>query len=390
MKNIQVFKPFYRTEEIVDLVRQCCNEGWTGIGGKMTDFETAWKDYSGAQTCHFLNSATAGLHLAIMQLKMKYNWNGHDDWDTKDEIISTSITFISSNHAILYNGLKVVFADVDESGCIDPESLKERITSKTKAVLFVGLGGNIGKLHEIIKICKENNLKLIYDAAHSSGTKWVTTLKQVGCCRDGIDVSVFSGQAVKNLPVCDAGWICWNGDDAEEMDKQTRQLSWLGIDRSTDQRTQQKGSYKWHYNVVEVGYKYHGNAILGCFGLVGLKYLEKDNAYRRYLCDLYMHHLKYTNLKIITHSEECISSRHLFQILVEKRDETMLALNQYGIYPGVHYRSNINYPMYNYAKDTCSKAEYYSEHNISLPLHMHMTDSDVQYICDSLKNILKG
>jgi len=397
MKNIQVFKPFYRTSEILPLIEECCQNSWTGIGGKMTSFETAWKEYSGSQTCHLLNSATAGLHLAIMQLKMKYNWDGQDDWEVKDEIISTPLTFVSSNHAILYNGLKVVFADIDESGCLDPESVLEKITRKTKAVLFVGLGGNIGQLSKIRNICKEYNLKLIYDAAHSSGTKWATSgskwgiaLNNVGCCND-VDVSIFSGQAVKNAPFGgDSGWICWNGEDAEEMDKQTRQLAWLGIDKSTDQRTQQEGSYKWHYNVNKVGYKYHGNAIMGCFGLVSLKYLEHDNAYRRYLSDLYKHHLKYLNLKIVQHSEDCISSRHLFQILVDKRDEIMLALNQYGIFCGVHYRSNINYPMYDYAKGTCPKSDYYSDHNISLPMHMHLTPEDVKYICDSLKKIVGG
>ena len=381
MKNIQVFKPFFRTEEILDLIRQCCNESWTGIGGKMSTFESEWIKYSGAQTCHFLNSATAGLHLAILQLKKKYNW------DDSNTIISSPLTFVSSNHAILYNNLKPVFADIDDSGCLCPNSLKEKITSETKAVLFVGLGGNVGQLHEVSKICKENNLKLIFDAAHSAGTKWLPSLKQVGLCNN-IDVSVFSGQAVKNLPSADSGWICWNGDDAEEMDKKTRQLAWLGIDKSTDQRTQQQGSYKWHYDIPETGYKYHGNAIMGCFGLVGLKYLEQDNAYRRYLCDLYSQHLQDVNgITIVNHSKECLSSRHLFQILVEKRDEVMLALNQYGIYPGVHYRSNSNYSMY-HNQDACPKADYYSDHNISLPLHMFLTVEDVKYICDSLKSII--
>jgi dTDP-4-amino-4,6-dideoxygalactose transaminase len=296
------------------------------------------------------------------------------------------LTFISTNHAVLYNGLKVVFADVDESGCLDPKSVEERINKNTKAVLFVGLGGNVGQLEEISKICKTHNLKLIFDAAHCAGTKWLPSMKQVGLC-DNIDVSVFSGQAVKNLPTGgDSGWICWNGEDAEEMDKQTRQLAWLGIDKSTDQRSNSLGSYKWSYKVDSVGYKYHGNAIMGCFGLVGLKYLEQDNAYRRYLVEIYTQRLK-DKVKIVKHSDDCISSRHLFQILVEKRDEVMLALNQYGIYPGVHYNNNIDYLMYNYAEGTCPNADYYSKHNITLPLHMHLSVSDVEYVCDSLLSI---
>ena len=71
MKNIQVFKPFYRKQEILSLIEECLDAGWTGIGGKMTDFEKEWVVYSGAKTCHMLNSATSGLHLAAIQLKMK-------------------------------------------------------------------------------------------------------------------------------------------------------------------------------------------------------------------------------------------------------------------------------------------------------------------------------
>jgi len=391
MRSIQVFKPFYRTSEITKLIAECCNEGWTGIGGKMTDFEKAWMEYSGAKTCHMLNSATAGLHLAVMQLKMKYGWVGHDDWEMKDEIISTPITFVSTNHAVLYNDMKVVFADVDDSGCMDASSLIDRITSKTRAVIFVALGGNVGQLYKISQICREHGLKLILDAAHCSGSKWLPSLVQVGLCNN-INVAVFSGQAVKNLPTGgDSGWICWNGEDAEEMDKQTRQLAWLGIDKSTDQRTVQQGSYKWHYDIPKVGYKYHANAIAGCFGLVGLKYLEHDNAYRRYLCSVYDQYLgDVKGIKIVRHSEECMSSRHLYQILVDKRDEVMLALNQYGIYCGVHYRSNKKYAMYNYMelKETCPKAEYYSEHNITLPLHMHLTVDDVKYICKAIGEVI--
>lgn len=381
---IQVFKPFYRTNEILELVQSCCDIGWTGIGGKMLDFEEAWKEYSGAKTGHMVNSATAGLHLAIMQLKMKYGWKDGD------EIITTPLTFISSNHAILYNNLKPVFADIDRYGCLNYKSVESKITSKTRAILFVGLGGNSGKLLHFMYMDKrkDNNIKLILDAAHMSGSKWKDTNRQIGCNDKEIDVVVFSQQAVKNAPSFDSGLICWNGDDAEEMDEQTRKLSWLGISKSTYDRTTSKGNYKWYYDVPYLGYKYHGNAIAGCFGLVALKYLDQDNAYRRRLCDLYTDQLK-GKVEIVPTSSDCISSRHLFQILVDKRDEVMLALNQVDIFPGVHYRDNTIYPMYQYAKGTCPRAESFSNRTITLPLHLHMTEKDVMFVCEKLKEIVK-
>jgi dTDP-4-amino-4,6-dideoxygalactose transaminase len=380
---IQVLKPYYRTEEILDLIKECCDTGWTGIGGKTLEFENAWKSYSGAKTCHMLNSATSGLQLAVLQLKMKYGWIA------EDEIITTPLTFVSTNHAILYNNLKPVFADIDETGCLDPDQILLKKTDKTKAVMFVGLGGNVGNLKKVKEICKKENLKLILDAAHMGGTKWKDSGKVVGCDEDGIDVVVFSGQAVKNLPTSDSGWICWNGDDAEFLDDQTRKLSWLGINKDTFSRTTTQGSYKWYYDVPYLGFKFHANAVDGCFGLVGLKYLDQDNSYRRRLCEIYESELaNIDGLKIVNHNEECSSSRHLFQILIDKRDEVMMALGKYDIYCGVHYRDNTLYDMYNYADVNCPNSRIFSEKTISLPLHMSLTEKDVRFICDCLKKVL--
>jgi dTDP-4-amino-4,6-dideoxygalactose transaminase len=383
---IQVLKPYYRTEEILELIRECCDSGWTGIGGKMLDFEEAWKEYSGAKTCHMLNSATSGLDLAVKQLKMKHGWKDGD------KILTTPLTFVSSNHAILYNNLEPVFADVDAYGCLDFTHMKDKISKDPdiKAVMFVGLGGNIGHLELIKKELRGTDVKLILDAAHMAGTKWKKTNKQVGCDDPDISVTVFSGQAVKNLPTSDSGWICWNGDDAEEMDALTRKLSWLGIDKDTFSRSTAQGAYKWYYDVPHLGYKYHANAISGCFGLVGLKYLDKDNSYRRHLSSIYTERLLNEDLELVPIQGSCISSRHLFQILVENRDEVMMALSKYDIYCGVHYRTNTTYDIYDSGRGKCPYADEFSDKTISLPLHVHMTEKDVIYICDSLLEVLGG
>lgn len=381
MKNLQVLKPYYRTAEILEHIRECCETSWTGMGGKTLDFEKKWMAYSNAKTCHMLNSATSGLHLAILQLKEKYKW------DDDSEIITTPITFVSTNHAILYNNLKPVFADIDTYGCLCPDSVIDKINSKTKAIMFVGLGGNVGSLISIMEIAKKYNLSLILDAAHMSGTKWWDNNIQVGNNAE-IEVTIFSGQAVKNLPTCDSGWICWNGDDAVEMDKQSRELSWLGINKDTFSRSSSEGTYKWYYDVPQLGYKFHSNAVTASFALVGLDYLDKDNAYRRQLCDTYTNFLN-DDVTIVPESGAARSSRHLFQILVPERDKVILALNQCGIYPGVHYRDNTLYSMYNYAQGTCPYAEEFSNNTLTLPLNLHITETDIEFICSTLISILR-
>ena len=142
-KPVQLFVPQYRIEECLSEIRTCLETGWTGAGFKTIEFETAWKKYTGLPNCHFLSSATAGLHLAVKLLKIS---NG---WEDDAEIITTPLTFVSTNHAILYEQLTPIFADVDEYLCLDPKSVEKLITEKTKAVMFVGLGGNYGRLDEI-------------------------------------------------------------------------------------------------------------------------------------------------------------------------------------------------------------------------------------------------
>ena len=104
----------------------------------------------------------------------------------------------------MYERLKPIFADVDEFLCLDPKSIEERITPKTKAIMFVGMGGNAGKLREIKYICEKHNLKLILDAAHMSGTKIKNIFDGMGYSVEHVgkeaDVTIFSFQAVKNLP----------------------------------------------------------------------------------------------------------------------------------------------------------------------------------------------
>src|SRR5579871_2401018 len=212
MQPIQLFVPTFRIDETLEAIRECLEKGWTGLGFKTVQFEQAWKDYTGLPYAHFLGSATAGLHLAVAQQKAYYGWSDGD------EILTTPLTFVSTNHAILYERLTPVFADVDEYLCLDPKSVEARITPRTRAVIFVGMGGNPGQYDAIRDLCAARGLKLIFDAAHVTGTRLHG--RQIG---HDADVSVFSFQAVKNLPTSDSGMICWNN---AEFDADARKWSW--------------------------------------------------------------------------------------------------------------------------------------------------------------------
>ncbi len=376
--SIQLFKPKYEVEECLEEIRECLEKGWTGLGFKTVQFEEKWKQYTGLPFAHYLNSATAGLNLAVEILKEENGWNDGD------EVITTPITFVSTNHAIPKAGLKAVFADVDDTMCLNPKSIEERITEKTRAVIFVGIGGNTGHYCEVVNICEKYNLKLILDAAHMAGTRLNGAIPGKEA-----DVVVYSFQAVKNLPTADSGMICFKNGMLDEI---VRKKSWLGINKDTYTRTSNAGNYKWKYDVEYVGEKAHGNSVMAAIGLVQLRYLDRDNSYRRQVAKWYRDRFEQysADIKLVNIPQACESSSHLFQILVEKRDELMLELNANDIFPGVHYADNINYHMYSYAKGTCPYAEYVSEHVISLPMHLDLTYDDIQYICDKvIANVVK-
>ena len=372
MEAIHLFRPQYRVEEALAEIRECLEQGWTGAGQKTIQFEQAWHRYSGFAHAHFVNSGTSALHLALKLLREDRGWADGD------EVVTTPFTFVSTNHVILYERLKPVFADIDEYLCLDPASVESRITERTRAVCFVGIGGNIGRYRQVRDLCRARGLALILDGAHMAGT-WV------GSEHAGVDAdaAAFSFQAVKNLPTADAGVVCFARAD---LDQEVRRWSWLGIDKDTYTRSvEQPATYRWRYDVPHVGFKYHGNAVMAALGLVGLRYLEEDNGRRREIAGWYDEALQSVSaVRRIPQPGGFCSSRHLYQVLVDNRDEMILGLNRRGIFPGMHYADNTDYPMYRYAHGSCPRAQQAAAQILSLPMHLGLSRSHVERVVDAL------
>lgn len=378
MSTIQVLKPKFHIDECLEQVRECLEKGWTGSGFKTAEFEEKWKEYTGHPNACYLNSNTSGLHLAVNILKRRYGWQDGD------EIISTPITFVATNHAIMYEGLVPRFADVDEYLCLDPVDVEKKINEKTRAIAFVGYGGRVGQLKSIIELCKKHGLKLILDAAHMAGTRVNGVMPGTW---DGVDVTVYSFQAVKNLPTGDSGMICFA--DAS-MDKECRMVSWMGINKDTYSRSSSEGTYKWNYGVDYLGFKYNGNAIMAGIALAQLPYLDEENARRREMAAIYDQVFE-TNphIRIIRapHPQEC--SYHIYEIVVPDREALLSELARNDIYAGVHYRDNTEFSMYTYAHGTCPVAHEVTRHIITMPLHMYLTDDDVRRIAQIVNDFVK-
>lgn len=372
MKNIPLFAPTFDIETCLTEIRECLDIGWTGIGFKTIEFEKKFGEYIGKPYCHFVNSNTNGIHLLLEILKRTRKWNNND------EVISTALTFVSANHSILHAGLNPVFADIDETLCINCKTIEAKISERTRAVQYVPIGGNAADIENIAALCRERGLVLILDAAHAAGSK----LGERHLCNYA-DYSVFSYQAVKNLPTGDSGLIVLN---STEEDTLARQLSWCGINKDTYYRS--KDGYKWQYSVDEVGFKYHGNSIMAGIAIAQLAQLDNGNVRRREIAAAYREALKeLPQVRYLAHVNENESSHHLVQFFCQERNELIEFLGKNGIGSGVHYLPNTHYPMY--AEQRCPVAERLSEQIITLPIHLRLTDDDITYVADTIKEFYR-
>jgi dTDP-4-amino-4,6-dideoxygalactose transaminase len=367
-RNVQLFAPSFDIDACLLQVRECLEKGWTGIGFKTVEFEKRFCAYIGEPYGHFVNSNTNGVHLLLEMLKTTRGWQAGD------EVVSTAMTFVSTNHSILHAGLAPVFADVDASLCVTAESVRAVLTPRTRAVVFISIGGNSGEIEAVAALCKEKGLVMILDAAHACGARLHG--KHLSAYAD---YTVYSFQAVKNLPTGDSGLVTVRSAAEDEL---LRRLAWCGINKDTYSRS--KDGYKWLYDVDHVGFKYHGNAIMAGLALVSLDDIDASNARRREIAAMYRAALDgYLGLRYIPHANEAETSRHLVQFYAPERDKLINHLDSCGIGTGVHYRSNTRYPMY--AHLASPNAEAFDQQIISLPLHLRLTNDDIDYVIGHIK-----
>jgi len=367
---MQLFRPTYEVDECVDAIRKVLTSGWTGPGPECKRFEKSWCRWIGAKNVHFLNSATAALHIALRLL----------DLPTGSRVLTTPLTFVSTNAVILYEHCEPVFVDINEQDLsIDSNDFMKKSEKNVKAAIWVHYGGQVSRHFEKIRkngFCK--TIPLIEDCAHASGAFYSDGCR-VGSRSDTL--SCFSFQAVKNLPTFDSGIICC---PTLPLLERAKKLAWLGIDKDTYSRTSfsQNETYKWQYNVPELGWKYNGNDIAAAIANIQLKYVDRDNLRRKKIYLQYKNNLK--GIRMITHSTH--SAHHLVVIRVKNRDEVILALKAKGIAPGVHYLPNYEFPVFQkfYKKGSCPNSEKIASEIISLPNHLQLKNEDIDQICETV------
>jgi perosamine synthetase len=367
---IQLFKPYHGEEEI-EAVTEVLRSGWWGQGPKTVEFEEKFASFVDASYAVSTNSATAALHLALILADVE-----------GAEVISTPMTFVSTNHAILYNRAIPVFADVERDTLnIDPNDIERKITAKTKAIMAVDYGGHPCDFERIFEIAKAHNLLVIEDAAHAAGARYKG--QAVGSYSP---MTCFSFHPVKNLATGDGGMITLSNNEWAER---LKRLRWVGINKNTWQRSDDDSSqYSWEYNVEEAGFKYHTNDINSAIALVQLGRLPYTNERRREICALYdagLKDLPWIDLPV--EKEYAHSSRHNYVIRVDKRDKLANWLRDYKVATGMHYIPNHLYEMYKpYVTESLPVIEREWLRCLTLPLHPYLSDEDVAYIIEVIRS----
>jgi len=370
----------YIDNEDIRAVIEVLQSDYLTTGPKIEGFEQKFADYVGAKYAVAISNGTAALHAACHAAGIVEG----------DEVITTPITFAASANAVLYCGGKPVFTDIDERTYnIDPEGIRRKITSKTKAVIPVHYTGQPCNMDEILKIANEFNLTVIEDAAHALGAEYQG--KKIGSISH---MTTFSFHPVKHITTGEGGMIT---TDDEDLYKKLLLFRTHGITRNVDM-LHNKEEGPWYYEQLELGYNYRMTDFQCVLGISQLKKLDSFVDRRRQIVNRYNE--VFSNLEGITipYQEKGLhSSWHLYVIQVDSdilkvdRKEIFNALRASGIGVNVHYIPVYYFPYYKnmgYEKGLCPKAEELYERIITLPLFPSMSYGDVEYVIDVVRKLV--
>lgn len=367
-------------EEDVKAVSEVLLSDFITCGPKVEELERTLEAYTGAKYAVAVSNGTAALHCACLAAGIGEG----------DEVITTPITFAASANCALYCGATPVFADINpETYNIDPASIREKITDKTKAVIAVDFTGQAVQCNEIRQICDEYGLIFIEDAAHSIATKYEG--KQVGSIAD---MTCFSFHPVKTITGGEGGAVLTNN---EEYYKKLVLAHTHGITHDESMMEEAPHEGPWYYEEVALGYNYRITDFQAALIVSQMKKLDKFAARRKEIVNAYNEAFKDLDgiilQKEIPESDSC---RHLYIIRLDMeklnctRREFFDAMSAENVQCQIHYIPVYWFPYYRklgYEKGLCPKAEELYKSIMSIPLYPRMSDQDVADVIHAVKKV---
>jgi UDP-4-amino-4-deoxy-L-arabinose-oxoglutarate aminotransferase len=377
------FLPFSRpsiTEVEIAAVGEVLRSGWITTGPKTAQFEQKCAQYIGCAGAAALCSATAGMHLALKALGI----------GPGDEVVTPSMTWVSTVNLIVLAGATPVFADVDrDTLMVCPASIEACLTERTRAVVPVHFAGAAADIEPIRRLTETRQIALVEDAAHALGTQYHG--RHVGCC----GTAIFSFHPIKNITTGEGGMFCT--DDAGLLER-VRRLKFHGLGADAyDRRTQGRSPQA---EVLEPGYKYNMTDIAAVLGLGQLARIDAINARRTELAMRYRERLDDVE-EILPLADPPYAMTHAWHLFVVRldadraglsRDEFMDELKRRNIGTGLHFRAVHLQKYYRESmglrRGLLPNTEWNSERICSLPLFPDMTVGDVDDVVDAIKAVL--
>jgi UDP-4-amino-4,6-dideoxy-N-acetyl-beta-L-altrosamine transaminase len=356
-------------EEVVKILKS----DWITTGPTVAKFEEAVCNVIGCPYAVAVNSGTSALDIAVQSLELPKG----------SEIITTPFTFAATSNSIVYNGLKPVFADIyKETRNINPDEIRKKVTSKTKAISYVDYAGHPAAIDEISEIAQEYDLYLIEDASHALGAEYKG--RKVG---NFADLTIFSFHPVKHITTGEGGMVTTSH---EFLYSKLKMLRNHGIDKDTGERYGKDALYA--YDIKYLGRNYRITDFQCALGISQLKKLDTFIKKRQHLAQVYHELLENVDsIELPSQKEYVTHVWHIFTVLLNKeRDAFFEYMRHNNVGVNVHYIPVYKHSYYrtNFRTDPeeFPVTEEVFKRIITLPLHPHMDDGDVEYITALIKS----
>jgi len=374
LKSIPLSSPDITKKE-VEIVNQVLSTPFLSIGPKIKEFEKKIADYIGTRYAIAVNSGTSGLHLCVRSLGIKDG----------DEVITSPFSFIASANCILFERAKPVFVDINEKTlCLDTSKIEEKITEKTKAILPVHIFGHPCEMSKIMEIARRHNLAVIEDACEAIGAEYKG--KKVGSFGN---CGVFAFYANKQITTGEGGIIVTNNKDVAKL--------------CESMRNQGRGEDNRWLSHVRLGYNYRMSELSAALGLVQMERISEMLEKRSRVADFYNQRLSQIKEVKIPYVGPEINKMSWFVYVIRldsrrfsrgDRDKIIQELDNRGIQcrdylPPIHLEP-FYVEMFGYQQGDFPITEAVSDSTIALPFYNNLSEEEVDYICNNLKDIINN
>ena len=360
MKAIQLFKVFM-PDTVMEPLREVLLSGYIGEGPKVKEFERQLAPWFNNKNVLCVNSGTSAIQLALRLSNV----------GPGDEVISTPMTCSATNMPILALGARIVWADINPwTGNIDPEDVKKKVTSKTKAIMCVHWGGYPCDLDELYSIATQNGIRLIEDACHAFGSTYRG--KKIGAHGDFV---CFSFQAIKGITTVDGGVLCCRfGSDYERG----KLLRWYGIDREAKCK-----DLRCEADIKEWGYKFHMNDVAATIGIDQLKYVAHNISMTR------NHAIKYDTAlpeQILKYETDRLSSYWLYTIRVKDRDGFIDRMKEQHISVSKVHARNDHHGCFADSRAHLPGVDEFCAEQVSIPVGWWLISAEIEKVIERISD----